>query len=141
MTGGDPATSVAAPRAETPGGNGDALYRGLLHASSDPTVFVFGSDLRYILAGGVAFERLGWRLEDIVGRRPSDLLSDGSGTLLEEQMRAALAGESRVYDHVGIRDADAFWRSTIAPVRDDAGTVVAGLILSRDVAPVRAAER
>src|SRR3954447_16608007 len=133
--------SVPSPRAEMPGVNGDALYRALLAASSDMTVFVFGLDLRYIMAGGVAFERLGWRLEDIVGRRPTDLLSDGSAPLLEEQMRAALARASRVYDHVGIRATDGLLHSTIAPVRDDAGTVVAGLILSRDVAPVRAAER
>jgi PAS domain-containing protein len=84
MTVDDPATSVPSPRGETAGVNSDALYRALLNASSDMTVFVFGSDLRYILAGGVAFERLGWRLEDVVGRRPTDLLSDGSGALLEE---------------------------------------------------------
>jgi len=120
---------------------GEALYRALLAASPDMSVFVFGPDLRYILADGAAFHRLGWRLEDIVGRRPTELLSDGSGAQLEEQMRAALAGETRFHDHIGIRDAAAFWRSTVGPVRDEAGTVVAGLIVSRDVALVRAAER
>jgi PAS domain S-box-containing protein len=91
--------------------------------------------------GGPAFERLGWDPDDIVGRLPSELLSDGSGEVLEQHMRAALRGETHVFDHAGLRDAAGFWRSTVVPVRDDSGAVVAGMIVSRDVAPVLDAQR
>jgi PAS domain S-box-containing protein len=141
VTVGDPATSVPPPRGESLNVGGDALYEAFVNASPDTTAFVFGPDLTFILARGAAFERLGWRLEDVLGRRPTDLLSDEGGPLLEEQMRAALEGQTRVHEHVGVRDDSAFWRSTIVPVRDDAGTVVAGLIVSRDIAAARAAEQ
>ncbi|HVT64300.1 MAG TPA: SpoIIE family protein phosphatase [Mycobacteriales bacterium] len=128
-----------APPATSPGADSGALYRALVNSSPDLTVFVFGSDLRHIQAGGLAFDRLGWRTEDIVGRRPSDLLDDGTGAELEEHMRAALAGETRVFDHAGLRDTAGFWRSTVVPVRDESGNVVAGMVIARDVAPVHQA--
>ena len=137
----DPAKPAPPPRTESAAVDSAALYRSLVNSSHDTTVFVFGPDLRYLLAGGGAFERHGWRLDDIVGRRPTDLVSDGSGAQLEEQMRAALAGETRLFDRVGIRDDAGFWRSTVTPVRDDTGTVVAGMIISRDVADLRDGER
>ncbi|HWC34001.1 MAG TPA: PAS domain-containing protein [Mycobacteriales bacterium] len=137
----DPAKPVPPPRSGPLEVGGEALFRALVAASPDLTVFVFGSDLRYISAGGSAFERLGWRLTEVVGHRPTDLLDDGSGELLEEQMRAALAGETRVFEHPGIRNGAGFWRSTVSPVRDQDGAVVAGMVVSRDVGPVLAAER
>jgi PAS domain S-box-containing protein len=126
---------------DSSGIDSDALYRALIQSSPDITVFVFGSDLRHIHAGGLAFERLGWRMEDIVGRRPSELLADGSGAELEEHMRAALAGESNIFDHSGLRDSSSYWRSAVVPVRDEAGEIIAGMIVARDVAPVIDAER
>lgn len=130
------------PRRSGPPGLGSyALYQALSSSSEDMTVFVFGADLRYVQVGGLAFERLGWRVEDVVGRRPTDLVSDESGAMLEAEMRAALAGEIRVFDRVGISDPSSVWRSTVVPVRDETGTVVAGMIVSRDVSPVIEAQR
>ncbi|HVS68727.1 MAG TPA: SpoIIE family protein phosphatase [Mycobacteriales bacterium] len=141
MAGDGPAQAVPPPSDGPPAVDHDALFRTLVTSAPDLTVFVFGSDLRHSMVGGLAVERLGWRLDDIVGRRPSDLLADGTGAELEEHMRAALEGETRVFDHAGLRDTTGFWRSTVVPVRDAHGSVVAGMIISRDVAPVLAAER
>jgi PAS domain S-box-containing protein len=140
MTADDPAQARPSGDPSLPIG-ADALYRALVNASADLTVFVFGADLRHLHVGGPAFERNGWNPQDIVGRRPSELLSDGTGELLEEHMRAALAGDTRVFDHPGLRDTAGFWRSTVVPVRDDSDEIVAGMIISRDVAAILEAQR
>ncbi|HVX68901.1 MAG TPA: SpoIIE family protein phosphatase [Mycobacteriales bacterium] len=141
MTVDEPAESAPSAGSGQPGIDAETLYQALVNHSADLTVFVFGPDLCHIRAGGVAFERFGWRSEDIVGRRPTDLLADDRGSQIEKHMQAALAGETRVFDHAALHDAAGFWRSTVVPVRDADGAVVAGMIISRDVAPALEAQR
>lgn len=140
MTVRDP-THLPSPRSDGDAVDLEAVWAAVLEASPDVSVFVFDADLRYSVVAGGAFSRLGWRAEEIVGRRPTELLSAESGAELEAHMRAALAGEVRQHEHPGIRDVAAVWSSTVAPVRDAAGAVVAGIVISRDVAAVRAAQR
>jgi PAS domain S-box-containing protein len=117
-----------------------ALYRALVESFPDVTVFVFGPDLHYELVLGAAFTRLGWRQEELIGRKPSEILPREEGLELEQHLKAALSGETRRYEHAGIRDATAIWSSTIAPVRAADGTIVAGLVVSHNVAAIRQAE-
>lgn len=64
----------------------DVLYRSLLDAVPDVTVFAFGADLRYRMVSGGAFSRLGWTAADLVGRRPSEVMAAEDGYELEEHL-------------------------------------------------------
>lgn len=117
-----------------------AFYRMILDSLPDTTVFAFGPDLRYQVVAGAAVARIGWSPQELIGKLPADLLGEEQGALLEEQLRAALAGETRTFEHPGVRDADAHWASTVAPLVGDDGSVVGGLVISRNVAELRSAQ-
>lgn len=116
------------------------LYRLLLDRLPDLTVFVFDEQLRYVLVDGAGFSRLGWTREEILGRKPSELLPPNAAAVLEEHFRAALGGATRQYEHPGIRGSDVYWLNTISPLRNADGLVVGGTVVSRDVAHTRRLE-
>lgn len=130
---GNPATAVS-------GLTEAELYRALLSRLPDVTVFVFDDRLRYVLVGGAAFSRLGWAEDELVGRSPSELMPAEQAAVLEEHFRAALRGETRHYEHPGIRRSDVYWASTIGPIVGADGSVVGGTVVSRDVAEIRRLE-
>jgi PAS domain S-box-containing protein len=132
---------VPTPRSPLPQLSDEALYHALIDSLPDITLFVFGPDLRYRVVAGGGHRRSGWRSDDIVGRRPSDILPDPDGLELESHMRAALHGETRTHEHAGVRDSMAYWSSTLAPIRDESGQIVGGMVLSRNIAGMREAER
>jgi PAS domain S-box-containing protein len=116
------------------------LQRALLARLPDVTVFVFDDRLRYVLVGGAAFSRLGWTEEELLGHSPSELMPPEQAAVLEDHFRAALRGETRQYEHPGIRRSDVYWLSTISPIFGPDGSVVAGTVVSRDVAEIRRLE-
>ena len=59
---------------------------------------------------------------------------------LAPQYRAALAGETRSFDHEASDGTATYWVQ-IVPLRDDLGHVIGGMALSRDITERRAAER
>jgi PAS domain S-box-containing protein len=130
---GDAATSVS-------GFTEAELQRALLERLPDVTVFVFDDRLRYVLVGGAAFSRLGWAEEELLGCSPSELMPAEQAAVLEDHFRAALRGETRQYEHPGIRRSDVYWLSTISPIFGADGSVVAGTVVSRDVAEIRRLE-
>jgi serine phosphatase RsbU (regulator of sigma subunit) len=109
----------------------------VLDSFPDITVFAFGPDLRYSLVAGAGMS--GWRPEEILGHRPSEVIPDPHGSILEQHMSAALRGETRCNETPGIR-RDAVWVNTIAPLRAVSGTIVGGTIVSRDMATLREVE-
>ena len=141
---GDGRTSPPADHRSDPGLLGRlseaALYRTVLDSLEDTTIFVFGPDLRYVVAGGAALGSIGWRLEEIVGMRPAELMGEVHGPVFEELQRAALRGETGYLEIEGIRWADAVWGTTVTPLRDDTGAVVGGVVVSRDLAVLRQAQ-
>jgi PAS domain S-box-containing protein len=116
------------------------LYRTIFDHVPDVTVFVFDEELRYVLAAGAALQRAGWDPEEMLGRTPSDLLPAEEATELEDHFRAVLHGETRLHEHGGLQQDDVFWFSTISPLSGRDGTVVGGVIVSRDMAGIRRLE-
>lgn len=118
------------------------IYESIVRHLPDLTVFVFGPDLHYRFVQGTGFRALGWATEDLLGRRPSDLMAgDPTGARrLEDAMRAALAGHTRVVENRGLRRADVYWHNTISPLRAPDGTIVGGFVVSRNLGPLKRAE-
>ncbi len=128
---------VSAPA--TGGFNEQELYRAVLDSLPDVTVYVFGPDLRYTLVAGGAFSKTGWTREQLEGHRPSELVGD-AGHEIEALMRAALQGEIRRRESPGLRRDDIIWDNTVAPLYDAEGSVIGGIVVSRDVGAIRLAE-
>jgi PAS domain S-box-containing protein len=116
------------------------LYRTIFEHVSDVTVFVFDDQLRYVLAAGAALQEAGWQPEDLLGHTPHDVLPAEEASELEEHFRAALRGETRHHEHEGLQRDDVLWFNTISPLTGPDGTVVGGLVISRDMAGIRKLE-
>jgi PAS domain S-box-containing protein len=118
-----------------------ALLGALVDCLADVTVFVFDRNLRYThVVGAAVMSGGGWSADELVGRTAAELLPGDEGRALEQHQRAALAGETRRHEHHGIRAESAVWVSTLGPVRNSSGDIVAGLVVSRDVGTVRRTE-
>lgn len=118
------------------------VYEAILRSLPDTTVFVFGLDLRYRLVEGTGLRQTGWAREEIVGRRPSEIMLDEpeGARRIEEAMRAALAGETRHHEIGGQRRSGFHWENTISPLTSPTGEVVGGLVISRNLGPLKRAE-
>jgi len=110
-------------------------------ALPDTALMVFGRDLRYQVVAGAGITRFGWRRQDILGRRPSEILPAGQAGILEAEMQRVLAGEARQFDARGVHDPGAVWSNTLTPLVTPDGTVVGGMIISREISGIRENER
>ena len=119
------------------------VYESMVRALPGITVFVFGPDLRYWLIEGTGFAELGWSQEEIVGRRPIDVMAaepDGARKL-EDAMEAALSGRTVTVEIRGLRRSEVYWHNTISPLRSPDGTIVGGIIVSRNLGALKRAEQ
>jgi serine phosphatase RsbU (regulator of sigma subunit) len=119
------------------------VREAVLASLPDTSVFVFGPDLRYRFAAGAGLRSLGYQAEDLIGRRPSEVFGSDSGVTaeLEEAMRAALAGESGEHEVSSVTRDDFHLVSTVKPLADAEGRIVAGLIVSRNIGALRQERR
>jgi len=137
---GEEATIIPRPGSQLRDLTEAALYRAMLEALPDVSVFAFDRDLRYVMVLGAAVSRLGWKQEDFTGRRPSEFLDEKAGAALEEHLAAAVAGETRVYEQPGIYSSAAVWSNTVAPLRSADGRIIGAVVVSHDVGALRRAE-
>jgi PAS domain S-box-containing protein len=129
-------------RHQAPGGMLDAAgYRQLLDQLPDVVLVVADRDLRYVLVGGQALERAGWRAGELLGRRPRELTSSRIAALIEKHMTAALAGESTTVPVLPSTRSELAWEARFGPLRREDGAVTGVVFLLRDVtAPYRLTE-
>jgi PAS domain S-box-containing protein len=107
-------------------------YKAVLAQLPDTAILVFDHDLRFVLLEGDALEGHGWTREEIVGRTLAELVPDMRLEPMVAAYRAALAGETQALEWPAVR-GNAFYRTEVAPLRDEAGTVVRGIAVVRDI--------
>ena len=108
----------------------NSRYRTLVNNFPDGAVFLFDEDLRYTLAGGAGLEPLDPTHEDFEGATPHELLPDDVADELAHYYRQALDGIENSFDqsYRGLH-----YHVRTLPVRDEAGEVVAGMVVARDI--------
>lgn len=110
-----------------------AQYQHLVDQLPDVVLIVADRDLRYVLVGGEGLERAGWRAEELLGRRPRDLVPARMAGLIEEHMSAALRGETTTMPELRSSRAGSVWEARFGPLRGHDGAVTGVIFLLRDV--------
>jgi PAS domain S-box-containing protein len=109
----------------------ESRYRSLVENFPDGAVLLFDHDLRFLAAGGEALEASGRTGAALEGKTLADVLDPDACLIVEPVCRAALTGaEPRAVEY---RSRDRIYRLKSVAVRDDAGQVVAGMVISQDV--------
>jgi PAS domain S-box-containing protein len=118
----------------------EARYKALVAHLPDSTVLLFDHDLRLLLAEGDRMYAHGYDPQAIEGRLLEEVLPAEGFARLEPHYRAALAGASASLDWDSLDGTATYWVQ-IAPLRDDLGRIIGGMVVSRDITARRAAER
>lgn len=102
------------------------------------SMFVFDTELRYVVIGGPAMAGAGFTPAGTQGKTIWEVFGEVEGNKREPYYRRALAGERLHYDiDYGPRTHE----MRLGPVIDEAGNVIAGVGYSQDVTEQRGFER
>jgi len=113
-------------------------YRAIAESLPNGAIALFDTDMCYTLVGGAVFDELDISPGEMEGSPLREAHSEPYAERYLRHYRAALEGERRSFE---FEYGDRTFRAHVVPVRDDAGTVVAGLALTQDVTEERARER
>ena len=113
-------------------------YRTLVENFPDGAVFLFDTDLEYVLAGGTELSSLGLQSADFEGATPHDLFPTDIADELAANYRAALEGASNTFEQQSEGEQ---YRVQTLPIRDDGGEIVSGIAVSQNVTERKAQER
>lgn len=113
------------------------LYKQIVRHLPNGAIWVFDLDLRYIAAGGELFKRIGLEPAQVIGKTLFEVWGPEQTKVSEPICRAALAGESTVVEEPF--DGHVYWVAT-HPLRDDAGSIVGGIVLTQDITKQRTTE-
>ncbi|MFC7095827.1 PAS domain-containing protein [Halobaculum marinum] len=105
-------------------------YQALVDNFPNGGVFLFDADLRYTLAGGEGLSDVGLSSADFEGKRPNDLFPADIAAELEDAYRAALDGETRVFEQ---SYQGGHYRVRVVPVGGDDSPTDVGLAVSEDI--------
>ena len=103
-------------------------------------MLLFDAEMRFTSAAGGALARHGLRPEEIVGRRPSELVGT-AWRELEVCFAEALVGCRDVHSAVDwTPDGKIVYAAVVSALRDERGLIVGGILGLRDITAQRAAE-
>jgi len=124
------AAAVERKRVERQLRDGERLYRAMARNLPGGVVALFDRDLRYLVADGPElFAAVGLSKEELEGKTLSEALPE-SESVLEPMYRAALAGETVTRE---IELGERVYLTQVAPVRNEAGEIAAGLATALDI--------
>ncbi len=115
----------------------DERYRAVARSFPNGAVFLFDHDLRYMLADGAGLAEVGLSRETLEGLTIWEALPVETTEIIEPHYRAALAGESHVFE---MAFGGHMYLSRSLPLRDDRGVIIAGLSVTQDITEAKRAE-
>ncbi|MEQ9397666.1 MAG: PAS domain S-box protein [Longimicrobiales bacterium] len=108
----------------------DERYRALARSFPGGAVVLFDHDLRYTLAEGLGLSAAGLRRDMLEGRTIWEVFPKETTDQMEDQYRAALAGEEVATE---VAHGDKVYHTWASPVRDGQGRIVGGMVTTLDI--------
>ncbi len=115
----------------------EKLYRLFARHMPHTSVVMFDREMRYTLAEGPFLSRFGTAYQDIVGKTVQEVLTGERLNFIVPVYQRTLAGETAEFDR---ETADFAYQSYASPLRDEAGTIIGGMVLTHDTTAIRRAE-
>ncbi|TAG72576.1 MAG: PAS domain S-box protein [Oscillatoriales cyanobacterium] len=113
------------------------MYRTLIKHYPNGSVFLFDSDLRYILVDGQGLAVVGLSKELVEGKTLSEISPPEDLDFFETKYRAALAGEENNFEY---KYRDRFYSTTVSPVKNDQAEIFAGMVVTQDITEKKQSE-
>ncbi|GEM_PF-221120 len=133
------ATAIERKRAQEAVHQSEARYRSLAENFPNGAVFLYDHDLRYLVADGASLQAAGYSPERMIGRTlPEVLASSPNLNRLIKLYQAALAGKTTSLETYS---GDRNYENISAPVKDEKGVILAGMVISQDITERKRAEQ
>lgn len=113
--------------------------RTLIDNIPNGTVFLFDHDLRFLVAGGQQLASIGLTPQMLEGKTLREAVPAEIADIGEPLYRATLAGTAPT--EVEQRYGSRTYRTQPVPVRDEQGSIVAGMIISQEITEHKQTER
>jgi PAS domain S-box-containing protein len=117
----------------------EARYRALAENFPNGGVFLFDENLRYQIVSGIGFDHIDTSPEDLIGNTIYEIsqYSQEGIEMLEPVMEATLAGTNETIE---VSYEGHIYKLRAVPIRDEDGTVIAGLYITQDITDQRQRE-
>jgi len=106
------------------------LYRAMARNFPNGAMFLFDHNLRYLVADGQALTEAGHRGEALQGKTLWEVLPPENCARVEPLYHAALAGVEQTQE---ISFGDFIYLCQSTAVRNDAGTIIAGMVVTQNI--------
>ncbi len=107
----------------------------------DVAILVFDHDFRYVLTLGEVVHRNGWSPGAFEGNRAPEIFPPDRWAVLEPLYAAALRGEAGSIElRWGAEDGDSLFLLEVNPWRGEAGEVLGGVAVARDITAAKCTE-
>ncbi|HEY9761486.1 MAG TPA: PAS domain-containing protein [Trichocoleus sp.] len=116
----------------------EELNRTVLENFPNGSVFVFDTDLRYVLAEGLGLAATGMTQDQLLGKTAEEALPAESYEVLGPIYQRALLGESC---HLEVPCCNLIYDIHVLPLRNSNGDIFAGLAISQDISDRKRAEQ
>lgn len=108
----------------------EQLHRTIVKQFPGGAIALFDRALRYLAAGGEAFQTINADSEVLVGRTVWEVYAEEPATLIEEHYRRALAGQASEFE---MEYASRVFEVHVHPVRNETGEIYAGIVMTQDI--------
>jgi len=113
-------------------------YRSIVENFPNGSLAMYDADLRYTVIGGEIYDEVDASSEDVEGTPIEARLGEDLFERMEPMLRGAFDGETAEFE-ASLRGRT--FRIRTLPVRDEAGEVFAGMVISQDVTERKERER
>jgi PAS domain S-box-containing protein len=116
----------------------EELYHTLAKNFPNGAVLLFDHDLRYTIADGAGLATIGLSKEALEGKTIGEIFPPDLCALLEPRYRAALEGATSCIE---VPFANRVYLVDILPVKNEQGTIFAGMVMAQDITQRKEVER
>jgi len=116
----------------------EARYRVLIENFPNGAVFLFNSELRYLLAGGSGLATVGLSKEQLEGKTIRELFPPETCDVIEPFYQQAIAGTATTTE---ILYGDRIYVMHALPIRNESGSVYAGMVMTQDITEHKQSEK